>query len=255
MKNGIHASFLTKVKNKFLSRGVSGDGFPVEATQIDRSIVEQVRSYSMTSDARLWMLLRSVEYLVTNRVPGHFVECGVWQGGSMMAVAKKLDAMNDHTRELWLYDTFSGMTDPSDLDVESHSGRSAMELLAESDINNARGVWAYSLYEDVYANMMKTGYPSEKLRFIKGKVEETLKHHVPDQIALLRLDTDWYESTRAELEILYDKLVMNGVCIIDDYGHWEGARRAFDEFVSKLDHAPLLVPIDYTGRMFIKTFS
>ena len=244
-----------RVKKKLSRHGINGAGFPVEATEIDRNIVEQVRSYSMTSDARLWMLIKSVEYLVSNRVPGHFVECGVWQGGSMMAVAKKLATMNDHTRELWLYDTFSGMTDPSDLDVESHSGRSAMELLAESDINNARGVWAYSTYDDVRANMMNTGYPSEKFRFIKGKVEETLNHHVPDQIALLRLDTDWYESTRAELEILYDKLVMNGVCIIDDYGHWEGARRALDEFVSKLDHAPLLVPIDYTGRMFIKTFS
>lgn len=91
------------------------------------------------------------------------------------------------------------------------------------------------------------------LEFVIGPVEETLITKVPERIALLRLDTDWYESTRAELEYLYPRLVVGGVLIVDDYGHWKGARKAVDEYFAALGNdAPLLNRLDYTGRMAVR---
>ena len=100
--------------------------------------------------------------------------------------------------------------------------------------------------------MQSTGYPSELIKFVKGKVEETLSIYKPEKIALLRLDTDWYESTKTELEELYDNVVSKGVIIIDDYGHWEGCRKAVDEFIKKRNLCVLLNRIDYTGRLIVK---
>jgi hypothetical protein len=98
-----------------------------------------------------------------------------------------------------------------------------------------------------------TGYPPEKVHFVKGMVEDTIPEQSPDGIALLRLDTDWYQSTKLELLHLYPRLANQGVLIIDDYGHWQGARRAVDEFISELRDPILLHRIDYTGRIAIKT--
>ena len=100
--------------------------------------------------------------------------------------------------------------------------------------------------------LRSTGYPSERVHVVRGAVEETLPGHAPDRLALLRLDTDWYESTRHELQELYPRLATGGVLIVDDYGHWEGARRAVDEYFAGAGPAPLLQRIDYTGRMAVK---
>jgi O-methyltransferase len=85
-----------------------------------------------------------------------------------------------------------------------------------------------------------------------GKVEDTFPKDTPDKIAILRLDTDWYESTRHELIHLYPKLSIGGVLIIDDYGHWEGARKAVDEYINDNTLRILLNRIDYTGRIAVK---
>jgi hypothetical protein len=101
--------------------------------------------------------------------------------------------------------------------------------------------------------MMKTGYPVEKMHFVQGAVEKTLREHeLPPSIAVLRLDTDWYESTKVEMEVLYPRLARGGVLMIDDYGHYAGSRRAVDEYFSEAGIVPLLQPIDYTGRIFVK---
>ena len=113
-------------------------------------------------------------------------------------------------------------------------------------------MWCYSTLDDVKKNLLKTGYPSENLVFIKGKVEETIPSQIPQQVALLRLDTDWYESTLHEMNHLYPLLSRNGVLIIDDYGHWQGARKAIDEYLEKNKIDILLNRIDYTGRLAIK---
>ncbi len=113
-------------------------------------------------------------------------------------------------------------------------------------------VWAYSALEEVKHNLLSTGYPAERISFIKGKVEETIPLNAPPQIALLRLDTDWYESTYHELVHLFPRLSSGGILIIDDYGHWKGARKAVDKYFSENKLDLLLHRIDYSGRICVK---
>ena len=206
----------------------------------------------MTSPERLYSLCKAVEYITKNRIPGDIVECGVWRGGSMVAAALTLVALNETTRSLWLYDTFEGMTPPSDKDVRIIGGELADRLLAESSKDNRRSrnsVWCYAPLEEVQKNMADTAYPGP-IHYIKGSVEKTIPESAPNLIAILRLDTDWYESTRHELVHLFPRLVPGGVLIIDDYGDWEGSRKAVDEyleenglpiFLSRIDSARLAI--------------
>lgn len=101
-------------------------------------------------------------------------------------------------------------------------------------------------------NILSTGYPKEKINFVKGLVEETIPQTQINKIAILRLDTDWYSSTKFELEHLYPKLVKGGVLIIDDYGHWEGCKKAVDEYFTNNNIPIFMMRIDYTGRLIIK---
>ena len=101
--------------------------------------------------------------------------------------------------------------------------------------------------------MLSTGYDIARTHFVAGDVEQTIPGVVPEQISLLRLDTDWYESTRHELKHLYPRLIRGGVLIIDDYGHWKGARQAVDEYLAETGAKLLLNRIDYTGRAAVKT--
>ncbi len=211
----------------------------------------KVRAYTMTSPERIVALCEAIRYIQQKRVAGTVVECGVWRGGSMMAVADTLLQCGDVTRELYLFDTFEGMAPPSHTDVDL-SGQSAASLLRASDPARADSVWCVAGLEDVRRAVESTGYPSERLHYIKGRVEQTLPEAAPERIALLRLDTDWYESTRHELEHLFSRLVKGGVLIVDDYGHWQGARRAVDEYLQRHDIKLLLNRIDYTGRIAVK---
>lgn len=202
----------------------------------------------MTSPERILALCNAVEHLSRNGIDGDFVECGVWRGGSMAAAAKTLMLHAATDRRLWMYDTFDGMSEPSELDVD-FQGQTAQQLMDHQDRSDAKSVWCCSPLEQVKLTMLQTGYPVEQICFVEGMVEQTLPVNVPEKIALLRLDTDWYESTRCELEYLFPRLVPGGVLIIDDYGHWEGCRRAVDEYFEKNQIAMLLNRIDYTGRI------
>jgi len=225
---------------------------PIESSPQDRKIIASVRPFTMTSSERIWSLLRAVDYVHKNNVAGDFVECGVWRGGSVMAMIAQLQTLNAPERKIWLYDTFEGMTAPTSHDVDSVGGVSAAQLLNATEVAGGNNVWCVASLEDVEANLSKTNYSPEQLVFVKGDVALTLKESSPEKIALLRLDTDWYESTKAELEILYPKLVPGGVCILDDYGHWQGARKAVDDYFEQLGARPLLMPIDFSGRIFTK---
>jgi O-methyltransferase len=237
-----------------ISRTNSGAlNLPIEATESDRAIITEVQPFTMTSPQRVWSLLEAVRYVETEGIPGDFAECGVWRGGSVMAMARKLVALGKDDRRIWLYDTFAGMTQPSEHDVDAASGKPAAALMADTPVGDGNNVWALASRSDVEANLRLTGYPSERFSLVAGDVAQTLKEFVPQQLALLRLDTDWYESTRVSLEILYPKLAVGGVCILDDYGHWQGAKEAVDEYFNTLGIRPLMVPIDYSGRLFIKT--
>lgn len=220
-------------------------------TEEEREDINLVRPFTMTSDERLVTLSRAIEYIVDNDIDGDIVECGVWRGGSMMMAAKKLIRLNHLSKRLYLFDTFEGMSEPQDVDV-AWDEVSALEKMNTADKYAGPNVWCYSTIDEVKTNLSKTGYPPAKLAFIKGKVEQTLPGNSIEKISLLRLDTDWYKSTKSELEHLYHKLQIGGILIIDDYGHWQGAKKATDEFIKKKGLKLFLNRIDYTGRLAVK---
>lgn len=219
---------------------------PPDFAPAEIETLRAVAPYTMTSPERLIGLVRAVAYLVENKIAGDIVECGVWKGGSMMAVARTLLRLGDTTRHLWLFDTFAGMTPPTAADV-ALDGQSAARLLQADP-----SIRCEAALDGVKRVTIGTGYPETALHFIPGRVEETIPAHAPRQIALLRLDTDWYESTRHELEHLFPRLVRGGVLVIDDYGHWQGARKAVDEYFRTQQIAILLNRLDYTGRIAVK---
>ena len=230
------------------------DSMPEE---IEPSIAETIRvvaPYTMTSARRLAALCEATAYVARNQIPGGIVECGVWRGGSMMAVARTLIAQRDMTRDLYLFDTFEGMPPPSDND-RSLDGRSARQVLEAETKADPRSVWCVAPLEGVQRAIASVGYDSSLTHFVKGRVEDTIPAQAPQRIALLRLDTDWYESTRHELEHLFPRLSVGGVLIIDDYGHWHGARQAVDEYVQKHRLPLLLHAIDYSARQAVKVGS
>lgn len=224
------------------------DEFP-ELSQQERDILNSATQYTMTSVDRMVSLIHAIKFIIDNNIQGDIVECGVWRGGSMMIVAKMLLMHGETNRIIYLYDTFEGMSEPTDNDV-SLDGEFAASQLQRTP--KGQGVWCEASIEDVRANMISTGYPAEKIRLIKGKVEDTIPAVLPGPIALLRLDTDWYESTRHEMINLFPLLQSNGVLIIDDYGHWQGSKKAIDEYFSENGIMAYLHRVDYTGRIFIK---
>jgi O-methyltransferase len=192
-----------------------------------------------------------VKYVVKNNIPGDFVECGVWRGGSSMMIALTLLHLRSTNRRLFLYDTFEGMSEPTEHD-KTFRGEDADKLLEKNIDNKETSVWCLADINDVQQNMGVTKYPPANIHYVKGKVEDTIPATLPsDGIALLRLDTDWYESTAHELKHLYPLLIVSGVLIIDDYGHWDGCKKAVDEY---FENRPLLLNrIDYTGRIAVKS--
>jgi O-methyltransferase len=213
-----------------------------------RATMHAVEAWTMTSKSRIFALIVAVRYLVDQAVGGDVVECGVWRGGSMQVVARTLLERGVSDRALHLFDTFEGMPAPTSEDRRI-GGPPASELLA----GRARtdNVWAIADLDDVRTGMAQTGYPAGRVHFHPGLVEDTIPGEAPERIALLRLDTDWYASTRHELEQLYDRVVPGGVLIIDDYDYWEGSRQATDEFLAATGHRLLLVPVD-TARVAVK---
>jgi O-methyltransferase len=197
--------------------------------------------------------VEAVRHIERHNIPGEIVECGVWRGGSMQAIALTLMEQGNTSRELHLYDTFTGMSEPTEDDFSVRGGevRSAADMLASSD-KDAR-VWAVAGIDVVREGMETTGYPTERIHYHPGMVEETIPSEAPERIALLRLDTDWYASTRHELEHLWDRLSPGGMLLIDDYGDWEGARKAVDEWLQKSGLVLFLAPMG-PGRVAMKPF-
>ncbi len=215
-------------------------GVPPDIDVQSREIIAAVRPYTMTDAEKLYALISSVRYIHKGRVPGAIVECGVWRGGSMLAAALMLRSVGVDDRDIHLFDTFTGMPPPSDVDryVTGGSARDHLEATGEES-----PTWARASLDEVERNLSASGYPPDRLHFVAGRVEETLPDQAPEDIALLRLDTDWYQSTRHELHHLYPRLVRGGVLIVDDYGEWEGARLATEEFLAEQETELLLVRV------------
>jgi Macrocin-O-methyltransferase (TylF) len=176
------------------------------------------REYTMTSWERLYALYKAIYYIVENRIPGDIVECGVWRGGSMRLAAMTLLSLGINDRTLYLYDIFEGMTAPdAELDVDVHGNRAIDDW---SQIKRRDVKWSYAPIEEVRQTIETTGYPMNRVELVKGPVEVTIPDAIPQRIALLRLDTDWYASTKHEIEHLYPLLSPQGVLALDDYGHY-----------------------------------
>jgi hypothetical protein len=249
-------SLLRPLRNLARRFGVDVIPYPPVVKGLDERTartIDAVRPYTMTSDLRVAALCDAVRYVVNSRIPGDIVECGVWKGGSMMAAARTLIESGDRTRHLHLFDTFEGMTTPTDDDV-AVTGESASELMARSDIarEDAESVWCFASLDVVKQAMASVGYDNSRIHYVMGRVEDTIPASAPGAIALLRLDTDWYESTRHEMIHLFPRLSVGGVLILDDYGHWLGARRAVDEYLRDHDVPLFLQKIDYSGRYAVK---
>lgn len=225
--------------------------WPSDFEEQHLNIIKKVKPFTMTSPERVFGLVEAVKYITKNKIQGDVVECGVWKGGSMLAIADSLQALNEQSRHLYLYDTFEGMSTPTEKDV-SHDNLQAQQMLAADADKEKNLVWAYSTLDEVKNTMALSHYPIQNIHYIKGKVEDTIPQNVPEQIALLRLDTDWYESTKHELVHLFPRLVKGGVLIIDDYDYWKGARKAVDEYIEENNLQILLSRMDETGRIAIK---
>lgn len=248
-------NFFKNKKTKVLSLNISEHDFQIPKDMQEREfeeVYDLCKPFTMTSVERMYSLYKSVSYILRNNIPGDFIECGVWKGGSALLIAKMLANRNITNRKVILYDTYEGMSEPSENDKD-YAGINATELLDNASISVQESVWCYSSFEEVKHNLALSGLREKNLIMIKGKVEDTIPTQLPTTvIALLRLDTDWYESTKHELNYLYPLLVKDGVLIIDDYGHWEGCRKAVDEYIEENNLQLLLNRIDNTGRIAIK---
>lgn len=180
----------------------------------------------------------AIKYILINNIEGAIIECGVDSGNFEYIWINEL-MKNNTTRDIYLYDTFTGLTEPGEYDYTcdnaTHYKMNREQVYDEwkrQIINNNINNWCYTPLEKVKNRLNSTGYPQDKLHYIEGNVMETLanKNNIPEKIAILRLDTDWYESSKFELEQMYDNVVTGGVIIFDDYYHWDGQRRATDEF-------------------------
>ncbi|MDH4452070.1 MAG: TylF/MycF/NovP-related O-methyltransferase [Verrucomicrobiota bacterium] len=232
-----------------IARYPQTEGLPTDLPLEMLKILQQARPYTLTSLHRLASTQDAVRYVVKNGIQGSLVECGVWRGGNMAVASRTLQLLGNTSRDLYLYDTFEGMSEPTEHDAD-YGGNSAAQILAAEQ--KGTGMWCEAGIEDVTQVMKETGYSMNKVHLVKGKVEDTIPSTIPNEIALLRLDTDWYESTLHELVHLYPRLKPGGVLIIDDYGHWRGARQAVDEYFEKNGIRGLLNRVDYTCRSMVK---
>jgi len=232
--------------------------------------ISKFAPYTMTVNRGIepsYSLFKAVEYIVKNKIPGDFVECGVWRGGSIILIALALKYFGDTERKIFLYDTFTGMTEPDELDID-WDGKNLKKKWNMDSLEKAKELtdsenpqwgiknplWGYGgSIEDVRNNIYeKTDYPRENFIFVKGPVEQTIPNTISEKIALLRLDTDWYASTYHELVHLYPILSSGGVLIIDDYGWCKGAREATDKYLKDNKINLYLNRIDESVRLAIK---
>lgn len=181
--------------------------------------------FTMVNKKHIAEIQSFVDYINKNNIEGAIVECGVWKGGIMMACIKSQQKYNEE-REFYLYDTYEGMTEPN----------SNKDLKQDKENYKIKKEWHKVDINSVKNNILLCNYNKDKIHYIKGDVLETLNDIIPEKISILRLDTDWYESTKKELDVLYKRVSNNGFVIIDDYnnkdiqGNPRGARVACNEF-------------------------
>ena len=216
--------------------------------------IHKVRPYTMTTVERIEAVCSATDYILRYDIPGAFVESGVWLGGSSMAAALTLVRHGVTDREFHLFDTFEGIPAPGEHDALIGSDHETLMKWWNKENAKREGgaAWLDAPVEKVEANMASTGYPVVNVHCHPGLVEDTVPAHAPEQIAFLRLDTDYYSSTKTELEVMFPRLSPGGVLIIDDYGFTAGTRKAVDEFLDTYPDPLFLSRIDTCGRLVIK---
>jgi len=202
---------------------------PVEATEQDMRALRVAGKYAAVGNARLYALIKAAKHIVHAKIPGAAVVCGVGLGGSTIAITRTLRNEGDTSRPTWLYDTFDSET--------------------RSEYDDYKASQAY-----IATVMQKRcrGYDQSALVFVEGMVEDTIPGTMPDAIALMHLDLDWYAPTKHVLAHLWQRIVPGGVVLIDDYGCWASCRKAVDEYFAENDIHVLLNVVDYTGRIGVK---
>ena len=216
-------------------------------------IINSVKPYTYTTRERIFALIEAVRYVIKNNIPGDFVECGVWKGGSVMAMMKTLLEVASE-REIYLFDTFAGMTKPTDKDkiikpslLGGTPGRDPRIFFEETKINDFSSEWGNATVEEVKKNLSRINFDMNKIHFVVGRVEYTIPEKSPREISLLRLDTDWYESTRHELTHLFPRLSKGGIVLVDDYWAWKGSKLATDEYFKQKNITIFLKTTDPFG--------
>jgi hypothetical protein len=200
-------------------------------------LYDLVQPYSMLSYARLRALYAAVCHIAKSGVPGDVVECGTARGGSAALMGLALKEV-DHSRHLWVYDTFQGLPAPTLEDPDYH--------IAKHFTGTCRGQ-----LEDVTQLFDRLSISSFS-HCVKGMFQETLPLTEVKAVAVLHVDGDWYDSVLTCLECLWERVTPGGIVQIDDYGHWEGARKAVNEFFASRGISPHLRYVDYTGRQIVK---
>ena len=230
--------------------------FPIEASQVEVDIINFVlnNNYTMLGVERLYAALSAVRYTIENNIEGDFVECGVWRGGCSLAMAMYARHLGSN-KKVYLLDTFAGMTSPGINDKETGS-KNNDKLMREYQKGQKDGYneMSFASLDDV-VQIFRNEDLVTSAEFIKGDVINTLNDDSwqPQNYSIVRLDTDFYDSTFEELMILYPRLTKSGVLLIDDYGHYEGAQKAVDEYFENHSvRKPLKLITDYTGRAIIK---
>ncbi|KQV74415.1 hypothetical protein ASC61_05030 [Aeromicrobium sp. Root344] len=246
-------SIKRRLRDAMSKRGLSVEReFGADLSEATIDTIRAVRPYTMTTVARIEAVCSATEYILKYDIPGAFVESGVWMGGSSMAAATTLVKNGVTDRDLYLYDTFEGIPAPGEHDRLIGWDRSVSEWWEEENAKPGGAAFLEAPVEVVRANMARTGYDAERIHLIPGMVQDTIPATAPEQIAFLRLDTDWYESTKVEMEVLFPRLSPGGVLIVDDYGFTEGSRKAVDEFLAGHPSPVFLHRIDAAGRLAIK---
>ena len=218
-----------------------------EISNDELKILKEITNFSMSTPANHWAIIQSLKHIKENDIKGDIVECGVWRGGNLILFKKIIDKLNLE-KKIFAFDTFEGMPEPGkeDFDLKNINAEKIYKNYKKKDLK-----WCFSNIDEVKSNVSKFFKNDYKnFNFIEGKVEETLMYeeNLPQSISLLRLDTDFYDSIKKSLEVLYPRLVKGGVLIIDDYGQWKGARKAVDEYFKT---KPFLFYVDHTCRLFI----
>ncbi|MBI2053763.1 MAG: class I SAM-dependent methyltransferase [Candidatus Staskawiczbacteria bacterium] len=213
-------------------------------------LFKKVYPYTMLSWQRLSNAYELALQVEKDNLKGAFVECGVWKGGCAGVMAYALKESNSK-RKTWLFDSFEGLPEPTKKDgkmAEDYAKNKSEGKLETID----KCVGPMKDVKKLFFEILKIN--PENVVIEKGWFQDTLplaKNKIGD-IAILRLDGDWYESTKCCFQNLYDNVVVKGYVIIDDYGYWEGARKAAEEFFSERNIKPELIKIDSAGVYFKK---